>query len=167
MNMNSQRPEPVRPPDSAPRLSLTRKQILGLPLLAAIPVLTLFGAFGESRHAVRVTSSALEMTVRYPSRFRYRQVQSLEVTVRNRSGRALDTVSVSLDTAYITRFSSVRIEPAPRETYVVKLVDLAPHQSRLVSAELWGERYGSHKGRIVAAAGADSASTEIRTIVFP
>ncbi len=165
--MDSRTPEPVGPPVTAPRLSLTRKQYLGLPLLAAIPVLTLFGVFGESRHSVRAASAALEMTVRYPSRFRYRQIQSLEVTVRNRSTRALDTVSVSLDTSYITRFSSVRIEPAPRDAYVVKLPNLQPDESRLVSAELWGEHYGSHGGRIWAAAGTDTVSSIIRTIVFP
>ena len=165
--MDSHASEPAGPPPTAPRLSFTRKQYLGLPLLAAIPVLTLFGVFGESRASVHAASSALEMTVRYPSRFRYRQVQSLEVAVRNVSPRILDTITVSLDTAYITRFSSVRIVPAPSDAYVVKLVDVKPMESRLVSAELWGERYGSHEGRIVASTHSDSASTLIRTMVFP
>jgi hypothetical protein len=107
------------------------------------------------------------MTVRYPSRFRYRQIESLDVTLRNVSAHTLDTVSVSLDTAYITRFSSVRIEPAPRKAYVVELIDLKPRESRLVPAELWGERYGSHEGRITAVVHADSASTLVHTIVFP
>ena len=137
MQTNPPTLEPVGPPATAPRLSLTLKQYLGLPLIAAIPVLTLFGAFGESRESVRVASATLEMTVHYPSRFRYRQIQSLDVTVRNRSARTLDTVTVSLDTAYIARFSSVRIEPTPREAYVVKLTDLEPQESQLVSVELW------------------------------
>lgn len=165
--MDSHDSEPAGPPATAPRLSLTRKQYLGLPLLAAIPVLTLFGAFGESRASGRAASSALEITVRYPSRFRYRQVQSLDVTVRNVSARILDTVTLSLDTAYISRFSSVRIVPAPRDAYVVELIDVKPAESRLVTAELWGERYGSHTGRITAATHSDSASTLIRTMVFP
>lgn len=165
--MDSHASEPAGPPPTAPHLSFTRKQYLGLPLLAAIPVLTLFGAFGESRASVRAASSALEMTVRYPSRFRYRQVQSLEITVRNVSPRILDTVALSLDTAYITRFSSVRIVPSPREAYVVDLIDVKPMESRLVTAELWGERYGSHSGRIMATTHSDSASTPIRTMVFP
>lgn len=167
MSMDLHASEPAGPPPTAPRLSFTRKQYLGLPLLAAIPVLTLLGAFGESRASVRAASPALEMTVRYPSRFRYRQVQSLDVTVRNVSQRILDTVTLSLDTAYITRFSSVRIVPAPSDAYVVKLVDVKPMESRLVSAELWGERYGSHEGKITVATHSDTVSTLIRTIVFP
>jgi hypothetical protein len=159
--------EPTQPPQTRPRFTLTRKQRLGLPLLAAVPLLTLFGVFGERRETTRAVSPSVEMTVHYPSRFRYRQAQSLEVSVRNVSGRALDTVRVSLDTGYITRFSSVRIEPAPRVAFVVTLTDLAPAEARLITAELWGEQYGSHHGRIVAATHADSAQAVIRTIVFP
>jgi hypothetical protein len=159
--------EPTQPPHTRSRFAFTRKQRLGLPLLAAIPLLTLFGVFGERRETARAVSPSVEMSVHYPSRFRYRQVESLDVSVRNVSGRALDTVRVSLDTGYITRFSSVRIEPAPRVAFVVTLTDLAPAETRLVTAELWGERYGSHDGRIVATTHADSALAVIRTIVFP
>jgi len=167
MSPDPDRTEPPPPPQTSPRFAFTRKQYLGLPLLIAIPVLTLFGVFGERRDVARASSRSVEMTVRYPSRFRYRQVQSLDVAVRNVSGRALDSVSVSLDTAYISRFSSVRIEPAAQVAYVVSLTDLKPMESRLVTAELWGQRYGSHTGRIVAATRADTARIVIRTLVFP
>jgi hypothetical protein len=149
------------------RLALTRKQYVGLPLLAVIPVLALFGVFGERRADASSSSHVLEMRVRYPSRFRYRQIESLDVTVRNISSRTLDTVSVSIDTAYVTRFSSVRIEPTPREPFVVALINLRPMETRLVTAELWGERYGSHNGRISASAQADTVSTLVHTFVFP
>jgi hypothetical protein len=167
MSPNSPLHEPTQPPQTRPRFAFTRKQRLGLPLLAAIPVLTLFGVFGERREMARAISPSVEMTVHYPSRFRYRQVQSLDISVRNVSGRSLDTVRVSLDTAYISRFSSVRIEPAPHLAFVVTLTDLAPEETRLITAELWGERYGSHHGRIIATTHADRALAVIRTIVFP
>jgi hypothetical protein len=167
MSMDSQASEPPRPPTTRTRLALTRKQYLGLPLLATIPVLALFGVFGERRADASSASHVLEMRVRYPSRFRYRQIESLDVTVRNISGRTLDTVSVSIDTAYITRFSNVRIEPAPREPFVVVLIHLRPMESRLVTAELWGAQYGSHSGRISASAQADTVSTLVNTFVFP
>jgi hypothetical protein len=159
--------EPPRAPSITRRLALTRKQLIGLPLLAAIPILTLFGVFGEHQSTARTASHALEMTIRYPARFRYRQIQPLDVTVRNASDQTIDTVDVSLDTAYISRFSSVRIEPAPRSAFVVTLTGMRPGESRLISAELWGERYGRHEGRIVATARADTASATVRTIVFP
>jgi hypothetical protein len=158
---------PPRPPLVAPRLSLTRKQFVGIPLLAAIPLLTLLGVFGEERSVTRVASSALEMRVVYPSRLRYRQIGLLEITVRNVSGHVLDTVALSLDTGYVTRFSSVRIDPAPRVAYVVALTEIKPLETRLVAAELWGQDYGSHTGTIGASTRGDSVSSRIRTFVFP
>jgi hypothetical protein len=174
---------PPTAPSIERRLSLTRKQWFGLPLLAAVPLLTLFGLFGERRSVVRTASLTLELTVTYPERFRYRQVQLLEVTVRNRSAQVLDTVHLSLDTAYITRFASVRIEPPPQIAFVVDLTNVRPNESRLVTAELGGDRYGRHPGRILAwtraaqraARGAqsadgvraDSAAVQFQTMVFP
>lgn len=163
----TRQPEPPAPPAHVRRLALTRKQWVGVPLLLAVPVLTLLGTFGESRAIARAASPTLALTVRYPSRFRYRQIQPLELTVENRSGQPMDSVRVSLDTAYITRFSSVRIDPAPQRDFVVRLDGVRPGESRLVAAELWGERYGVHRGRVVAATTTDSVAVDVRTVVFP
>jgi hypothetical protein len=158
---------PPEPPVVTPRLVLTRKQYFGIPLLAVIPALTLLGVFGEQREATRATSRSLEMRVVYPSRFRYRQIQSLDITLRNVSGRTLDTVTVSLDTAYIARFSSVRIDPEPKTAFVIAMTNVKPQEARLVHAELWGERYGSHRAEIIGAASADTVRQQIHTFVFP
>jgi hypothetical protein len=167
MNPDPNAVEPPQPPAATPRIALTRKQCIGIPLLASIPLLALLGVFGEQRVATRATSRALEMRVVYPSRFRYRQIETLDITVRNVSGRTLDTVTISLDTAYVTRFSSVRIHPSPGTPYVIAETHVKPLESRLVHAELWGERYGSHRGEIVGAASADTVRQQIRTFVFP
>lgn len=159
--------EPTHAPHTARRLSLTRKQWIGLPLLAAIPIATLFGVFGERQGEQHTASRAVAMSVRYPTRFRYRQVQSLQISVENISGRVIDTVKVMIDTAYVTRFSSVRIDPAPYAAYAVALTQVHPGESRLISAELWGEEYGWHKGRITAVARSDTAALTLRTFVFP
>lgn len=160
----------ARPP-AAPsiirRIALTRKQWIGIPILAAIPVLTLLGVFGERAATTRASSRSLALVVRYPERFRYRQLQPLHVTIRNVSNRVLDTVWVWLDTSYVSRFSSVRIDPAPRSAFVVPLAMVAPGESRLVAAELWGEQYGVHHGLIMARSTSESVSVAIRTVVFP
>jgi hypothetical protein len=158
---------PPSPPLVAPRLSLTGKQLVGIPLLAVIPLLTLLGVFGEARTTTRVVSPAVDMRVVYPSRLRYRQIGLLEIAVRNVSGHTLDTLALSLDTAYVTRFSSVRIEPAPQLAYRVALTAIKPRETRLVAAELWGQDYGSHTGHIVATTLGDSVSSRIQTFVFP
>ena len=159
--------EPPRPPVFPRRLALTYKQRVGLPLLVAIPVLTLFGLFGERSATLSASTKSIEMSVRYPTRFRYRQIQPLEITVRNLSPRVIDTVDVSIDTAYITRFSSVRIEPAPRRAFVISLIDMRPGEARLVAGELWGQEYGRHVGRITASTRVDTATVVVRTLVFP
>jgi len=158
---------PSAPPQIRRRFALTRKQRIGVPIVTLIPVLALFGFFGERGATVNATSELLALSVHYPERFRYRQVQPLEVTVRNLSAHVIDSIHVSLDTAYITRFSSVRITPAPSNAFTVTLVGVKPGEQQLVSAELWAQDYGRHRGRIVAATPNDSAAVTIRTLVFP
>lgn len=158
---------PPQAPATTRRFALTRKQLVGLPLIAAVPVLCLLGVFGEHSAHTTAASANIEVAIRYPARFRYRQVQPLEISVRNRGARVIDTVHVSLDTAYITRFSSVRIDPAPQRAFVVDLLRLQPGESRLVDAELWGQEYGRHNGRIVVSGNGDSAIATISTFVFP
>jgi hypothetical protein len=158
---------PPLPPTIDRRFSLTKKQWVGLPFLAAIPILTLFGVFGERRAETGAQSSTLAVSVRYPERFRYRQIQALDITVKNLTRAEIDTVHVSLDTAYITRFSSVRIEPEPLGAFVVDLLHVKPQESRLVSAEVWGERYGRHHGRILVVANGDTVGVSLSTLVFP
>ena len=158
---------PSAPPQMRRGLALTRKQRIGLPILTLIPLLALLGIFGERAATVNATSSSLAVSVRYPERFRYRQVLPLAVTVRNQSPRLIDTIRVSLDTAYITRFSSVRITPAPSTAFTVTLAGVRPGEQRLVSAELWGQDYGRLRGRIVVSTPNDSAVVNVRTLVFP
>lgn len=158
---------PPQPPVTRRRLALTRKQWIGLPLIAAIPVLTLFGLFGEHHAEIRVSSRRVAVAVRYPDRFRYRQTELLTVTVRNIAGSDIDTVHVSLDTAYVTRFAGLRIEPQPSTAFTVDLAHVKPGESRLVTAEYSGDRYGRHRGRVVISTSTDTATATISTFVFP
>jgi hypothetical protein len=146
---------------------LSWQQRIGFPILLAVPILALFGIFGETRAHAHATNGSIDVVVSYPARFRYRQVQSMRVTVRNLSPVVADTVKVAFDTAYITRFSSVRFDPATKSAYTVDLTDVKPSESRLVAVELWGQDYGSHRGTIVAHHGSDSAIVHLRTLVFP
>lgn len=158
---------PPSAPSIDPKIELSSKQRIGFPILLAIPILALFGMFGESGAHTHSTSGSLDVEVSYPTRFRYRQVQALRVSVRNLSPIVADTMRVSFDTAYISRFSSVRFEPAAKTAYTVDLTDVKPSESRLVSVELWGQDYGNHRGTITARRGSDSAIVHLRTLVFP
>jgi hypothetical protein len=158
---------PPQAPTTTRRFALTKKQIVGLPLIASVPLLCLLGFFGERSERTTMVSTLLEVAIKYPSRFRYRQFEGLEISVRNRGTRVVDTVHVWLDTAYITRFSSVRIVPTPSRAFTVDLLQVRPGESRLVDAELWGERYGLHRGRIIVTGNDDTARVAISTFVFP
>jgi hypothetical protein len=146
-------------------------QWVGLPILFAIPVLTLLGVFGEHTRHAAASSRTLELRVEYPDRFRYRQVMELRAFVRNNSDAVLDTVTVAFDTAYVSRFSSVRFDPPVLMTYAVPLRAIAPGETRLVSVELWGQRYGRHRGTVAAytkgGEHGDTAAVQLATIVFP
>jgi len=160
-------PSPPPAPSIDRKVELSWKQRIGFPILIAVPILALFGMFGESRAHAHATSGSIDLEVSYPARFRYRQVQSMRVSIRNLSPVVADTVKVAFDTAYIGRFSSVRFDPATKTAYTVDLTDIQPSESRLVSVELWGQDYGNHRGTIVARHGSDSAIVHLRTLVFP
>ena len=158
---------PVAPPLTTRRIAFTRKQRIGIPLLTLMPLLALLGVFGERSTTIEAQSASLAVSVRYPTRFRYRQAEPLEVTVRNLSSSVIDTIDVVLDTAYMTRFSGVRITPQPRSAFTVALTAVRPGEQRLVAAEVAGEQYGRHHGRIVVSAPNDSIVVRVRTLVFP
>ena len=130
-------------------------------------MLALFGVFGSPHAAAHAASASVDVRVSYPARIRYRQLQPLNVSVRNLSSRVLDTITVSFDTAYISRFASVKLDPFPTGAYTVALTGVKPAESRLVAVELWGQDYGRHRGRVVARNGADSAIASFTTTVFP
>src|SRR5690606_12259349 len=93
-------PDPPGPPEIRRRLSLYRFQLIGLPFLLIIPLLALAGVFGERRDDAHARDGALEVSARYPSVFRYKMIDAIEVDVRNRGDAVIDSVTVSLDTAY-------------------------------------------------------------------
>lgn len=158
---------PTAPPQTRRRIAFTGKQRIGIPLLALIPVLALLGVFGERSTTVQARSASLAASVQYPVRFRYRQTEALQIVVRNISPRVIDTIEVSIDTAYLTRFTGVRLTPEPKTAFMVQLTGVKPGEQRLVASELQGERYGRHHGRIVVSTPNDSLVVNVRTLVFP
>jgi hypothetical protein len=159
---------PPRAPDIRRKIRFYGWQWIALPPMMLIPVFALFGAFGTSRDTARASTPELEMEISYPSRFRYKQIDRIHAFVANRSQRQLDTVTVSFDSGYIARFSTVTFTPSVGRAYEVELTDVGPGERRLISVELQGEEYWRHRGEISATSGsADTARVRIGTIVFP
>ncbi|MGH7480624.1 MAG: hypothetical protein ACRELV_00585 [Longimicrobiales bacterium] len=159
-------PEPPPPPDVERRLRLHRHQWIGVPLLALLPILAVAGVFGESWRVEQRANEQLELTLRYPTRYRYKQLNSIELWIRNRSPATIDTVSVAVDTAFGNRFSTVRSIPGFDSPYELSLTRLEPGESRMVVIEIQGEHYGRHSGRLEVHA-ADTLGVTMTTFIFP
>lgn len=121
-------------------------------MLAGVTTLAVAGAFGMSRSELRASSGTIEVSGRAARTLRYGQLGSIELRVRNRSERLLDTVRVALDTALAARFTGVAATPPMDRPYVVSLAALAPGETRLVVIELDTERYGLHTGSLTITA---------------
>jgi hypothetical protein len=159
---------PPEPPQIARRLRLSLTHGIGAAMLTIIVLLAALGAFGESRSATSARSASLELVLEHPTRFRYKQIEPLRIFVTNRSDREIDTVTVSFDTAYVARFSSVTFTPAPSAAWEVKLTGVRAAETRRIDVELQAEEYGTHSGVISAFfAGSDTARVEVDTFIFP
>jgi hypothetical protein len=159
-------PEPPPPPSAPRRVRLYPFQWFGAAALALLPMMAVAGVFGETWAEATAETPSLEVRVSYPSRFRYKQLNQIEVWVRNRSGAPIDTITVSLDSAYARQFSTINAIPPFSRAFGIPLTDVLPNETRLVIIEVQAERYGRHKGAVRTAA-VDTATIALSTIVFP
>lgn len=153
------------------RLQFPRLQLAGVALLLVVPILALLGVFGPSSHTVAETMPGLEIQVQYPTRFRYKTLSTLDVSLKNTSNRPLSPVTVAFDRVYISRFSQVQFTPSAKSVtatdYRVQL-DIPPGEVRRVSVSLQADRYGLHHGNISALAyGGPGILISVSTFVFP
>lgn len=160
-------PDPPDAPSVRRSITLYRFQWLGLAVLVAIPVAALAGVFGERWAVVTAESTSLEVSIRYPTVFRYKMLNSIDVHVHNRGTSVLDTVTVALDTAYAGRFSTVTAVPSFTRSFEIDVIDVQPQETRFVRIEIQGEEYWSHSGDLTVAAHGDTVRVSLSTMIFP
>lgn len=161
---------PAGPPELAEirrELKFGGWQLAGLGLIAIVPVLAAFEAFGEGSATVAQIRPTLAVVVEYPARMRHGTPGDVTVMATNRSPAMLDTLTVRFDSNYVARFSEPQFLPSAGEAYEVELADLGPGETRAIRLGLRGSDYGRHRGRIAAFSTADTASVTVSTIVFP
>jgi hypothetical protein len=150
------------------RLALGRAQWVGLPILLAIPLLALFGVFGEREGDSTVRSAELEMRVRWPARTRHEMIHDIDVVVRNVSARTIDTLTVTFDTTYLAAFSAVSVTPGAAHAWEVELEGVRPGEARHVVVAVDAHRFGRRTGSVIATGGgSDTARVVIDTFIFP
>lgn len=160
---------PFRVPEQPRRIKLHGFQWIGLPFLLAVPIFAILGVFGETWVRADATGTGLSLSLEYPARYRYKQINTLELRVRNTTAATLDTVVVALDTAYASRFSTLMFVPSARAPFEVELLDLEAGEVALVWIELQAERYGRHRGVLEARSSGlpDTVRVPLSTYIFP
>lgn len=165
--VESEQTRPPEPPPGNPRLRLTRLQQLGLPVLFLIPILALFGLLGEHFTTTHARGAGVTFDARYPDRAHYRQPLSIRVHVHNDTPTRMDTVTVVLDSAFMSGFSDVSVSATLDGAYIARLTNLAPGESRQVNAMVSGEHAGRHAGDIGVTTPLGSVRAPVATFVFP
>jgi hypothetical protein len=164
-------PQPPGPPEFGREFELKTIQAVGVSLLAILVLLALLGVFGHSRGEASGQGEVLALQVTYPSRFRFKTVDALEVQVRNVAGEALQTVNVRFDRSYVDSFSGVQFTPSvstiSEDAYEVTLSDLRPGEVNVVSVAVQAEQYWRHQGFVEAQAGSATTRAEVSTLVYP
>lgn len=159
---------PPEAPRTERRLRFGKLQLPALVVIALIPIAALTGAFGESWAYAEATTSELSIRMRYPDRYRYKQINRFEIFIENRSDAVLDTVTVAFDTAYVLGFSQPVFLPDVTEPFTVPVTAVRPGETRLVTATLQGERPWVHEGEVrITSGGPDTVRIPVRTIIFP
>jgi hypothetical protein len=164
--------EPPSPPPFERKVAFGRLELIGVPLMAVIPLAALTGLLGQRPGATMVTAPPLELRIKYPEVVRYKTTMPLEVAVSNTGSVRLSDVSVQIDRAYLSRFANVQTTPPVEEVtgrhYKVALPDLQPGETRQVMATLEAAERGRHGGTVVVALGHQPAiEAALTTTVLP
>lgn len=170
-------PEPAGPPVFRRAVRLGRLEAIGIPVLALLPVLALFGQLGPSTALVTATSengtSRVELSVEHPWVVRHRGQTELVVDVRNAGTQALEGLRIGIDEAYLGRFAQVEMLPPAQSDasghVEVAMPPLSAGERATVRVQLeagnWGEFGGSV--RVADAERIALVSLDMSTRVLP
>ena len=167
-----QESDPPQPPPFQRKLQFHRVQLIGVPLLMILPILGLFGLFGETFSTVQAENEQLAMQVEYATRYRYKMINDMLVTITNLSDQSPVTVTVEFGRSYIDQFSTVTFTPSAEritgEVYEVELKEMEAGATQVVEVELQGERYWHHTGIISASIpGGEPVQLSVGTTIYP
>ena len=160
------------PPTVKRFVEVERLQMIGIPILAAVVIAGLFGAFDDTSARSDADGTPLALHVEYPSRVQLEQGKPLSIEVENRSSAAVGEVAVEIDRRYLEAFRSEKFVPEPDqitpEAYVIQLGAVQPGEVRRIAIDLQAEKVGSHDGEVrIASAGRRLAAIDLSTFVFP
>jgi hypothetical protein len=161
-----------QPPPFERKLQIAPLQRIGIPLLALLPLLALFGVFGEGMTSKQASNEEVAIQVDYVSRYRYRMQDTMTVAVTNLSKQPEATLIVTFDRDYLEHFSDISFVPDIKQVtdvaYEVELAGMKSGETRLVNVEMKGEHYWTQDGTVSASlSGGQPVSVAVSTTIFP
>lgn len=160
------------PPKVKRFVKVERLQLIGIPLLAAVSIASLLGAFDDRSARKAAGGTPLAIHVEYPSRVELQQSKPIAIEVRNESSAALGEVAVEIDRAYLDAMPPDSALPEPDEitpeAYVVELGAVQAGEVRRVVLQVRPDKIGRQEGQVrVTSGGRRLAAIDLSTFVFP
>lgn len=165
-------PQPPAPPPFERRLRFGWTQIVGVSLLALLPIAATTGLLGTIERETSARSGALTIEARYPSTIHYKGSYTLVFDVRNDGEQALRDVHLRFEHAYLKGFGGLRFTPQASlldgEHTTVSLGEIDAGTTRRVLLELQASDYGRSRGSVTAVSeGSGEARVHLGTLVLP
>jgi hypothetical protein len=152
-------------------------QLIGLLMIAAVPIMGLAGVFGTSP-TVRVAQDDLvSVSVTYPRVQRFKVRDRLSILVTNTGTAELTSVELRVSNAFLLSFSDVTLTPSPdridETDHVFVVTALQPGQTSAIVAEMQADDYWISRGTVTwSTSGQDPQETRsgqlaIWTLTWP
>jgi hypothetical protein len=170
-SMTEATPEPPPAPSIRRGVRFHRGNAVGLAVILLVVALALVGVFGMSTARVRADGGSVAVTVSYPSILRYKVIGRIDVTIEV-GEQAVQDLMVAVSSDYLDEFSTVTFQPEvdvlTQDETIIRVDDVGPEQTRVVSGTIQGERYWLHEGWLeVRSREQTLARIALSTFVFP
>jgi hypothetical protein len=163
--------QPAQPRAFEPRLKFYPYQLIGIPILFLIPILALFGVFGETSTVAQSEANGIDLEVHYTNRVLFQGLDGTEIQVRNATDAVIPILTITVEKAFLENYSDISFAPnvdkINDEAYFFELLDVQPNETRIVTYDSRGKIAGSHSGTVTASYEAGDASVTVETFIIP
>lgn len=165
--MTEPRDEPPQAPEIPPRLRFPKLEIVGVGIMALLPLAAITGAFGPATAREAARAGSLTIEAEYPARIRNAMTERITVDLSNEAATPLSDIEVAFEPAFVEAFENLMFTPEPEHPYVFTVDTLEPGETRRIAIEVLAREYGRHEGTIAVGYAGGAAELPVRTTIFP
>ncbi|MEO5510804.1 MAG: hypothetical protein ABIV28_07385 [Longimicrobiales bacterium] len=158
---------PESAPDPGRTVHFRPLQLVSLVILVGIIASALAGTYNHRARTTAVTIGGMTVHVHYTTRTRFQQTEIISVLVTNPGALPIDSLHVSVDTAYLSGFSEVTMIPDPAFPYGTSLSDIPAGGMREVHVSARGDQAGRHRGSVMLSMHGDTVRVPLSTLILP